>query len=131
VLERHDGLPAARPAGGERRVAPQTGSSRGCATPASSTRRPPAARWSSSGAPPFGSEVAPEVDGLLGGRRVVGLTLGDSETQSFIPALVGLVKEGRLPLHRLIGPSAFEDIDQAVRAMTSGKTVKPVLTFRP
>ena len=81
------------------------------------------------GAPPFGSEVALDVNGLLGGKQVVGLTLGDSETQTFIPALVKLVKEGRLPLDRLIGTYAFADIEQAVQDMTSGKTIKPVLTF--
>lgn len=81
------------------------------------------------GAPPFGSEVALDVNGLLGGKQVVGLTLGDSETQTFIPALVELVKAGRLPLDRLIGTYPFADIDQAVRDMTAGKTIKPVLTF--
>lgn len=81
------------------------------------------------GAPPFGSEVALDVNGLLGGKRIVGLTLGDSETQSFIPALVELVKAGRLPLDRLIRAYPFADIDQAVQDMVSGKTVKPVLTF--
>ncbi|KQX67575.1 NAD(P)-dependent alcohol dehydrogenase [Streptomyces sp. Root1310] len=81
------------------------------------------------GAPPFGSEVALDVNGLLGGKRVVGLTLGDSETQSFIPALVELVKEGRLPLDRLIGTYPFADIDRAVRDMTEGRTIKPVLLF--
>ncbi|MBE8476552.1 NAD(P)-dependent alcohol dehydrogenase [Streptomyces justiciae] len=81
------------------------------------------------GAPPFGTEVALDVNGLLGGKRVVGLTLGDAETQSFIPALVRLVKEGRLPLHRLISTYAFADIDQAVRDMGTGKAIKPVLTF--
>ncbi|MEV1064638.1 NAD(P)-dependent alcohol dehydrogenase [Streptomyces sp. NPDC050263] len=81
------------------------------------------------GAPAFGTEVALDVNGMLGGKQVVGLTLGDSETQSFIPALVELVKAGRLPLDRLIGTYAFEDIGQAVQDMTSGKTIKPVLTF--
>ncbi|MFC8427853.1 NAD(P)-dependent alcohol dehydrogenase [Streptomyces sp. NPDC057253] len=81
------------------------------------------------GAPPFGSEVALDVNGLLGGKQVVGLTLGDAETQSFIPALVRLVKEGRLPLHRLISTYPFADIDQAVRDMGAGKAIKPVLTF--
>ncbi|MCQ9130936.1 NAD(P)-dependent alcohol dehydrogenase [Streptomyces hilarionis] len=81
------------------------------------------------GAPPFGSEVALDVNGLLGGKRVVGLTLGDSETQTFIPALVEMVKDGRLPLDRLIGRYPFADIDQAVRDMTTGRTVKPVLVF--
>jgi aryl-alcohol dehydrogenase len=66
---------------------------------------------------------------LLGGKQVVGLTLGDAETQSFIPSLVQLVKEGRLPLHRLISTYPFADIDQAVRDMGAGKAIKPVLTF--
>ncbi|WP_405744738.1 NAD(P)-dependent alcohol dehydrogenase [Streptomyces canus] len=81
------------------------------------------------GAPPFGTEVSLDVNGLLGGKRVVGLTLGDAETQSFVPALVRLVKEGRLPLHRLISTYPFADIDQAVRDMGAGKAIKPVLTF--
>ncbi|MER5451763.1 NAD(P)-dependent alcohol dehydrogenase [Streptomyces sp. NPDC002766] len=81
------------------------------------------------GAPPFGTEVALDVNGLLGGKRVVGLTLGDAETQSFIPSLVRLVKDGRLPLHRLISTYPFADIDQAVRDMRAGKAIKPVLTF--
>ncbi|WP_369275151.1 NAD(P)-dependent alcohol dehydrogenase [Streptomyces sp. R11] len=81
------------------------------------------------GAPPFGTEVALDVNGLLGGKRIVGLTLGDAETRTFIPALVRLVKEGRLPLHRLISTYPFADIDQAVRDMGAGKAIKPVLTF--
>ncbi|WP_210587174.1 NAD(P)-dependent alcohol dehydrogenase [Streptomyces sp. GESEQ-35] len=81
------------------------------------------------GAPPFGAEVALDVNGLLGGKQVVGLTLGDAETQSFIPSLVRLVKEGRLPLHRLISTYPFAEIDQAVRDMRAGKAIKPVLTF--
>lgn len=81
------------------------------------------------GAPPFGSEVALDVNGLLPGRRIVGLTLGDSETQSFLPALVRLVKAGRLPLHRLITTYPFAEIDLAVRDMSAGRAIKPVLTF--
>ncbi|MDX3382582.1 NAD(P)-dependent alcohol dehydrogenase [Streptomyces niveiscabiei] len=81
------------------------------------------------GAPPFGTEVALDVNGLLTGKRVVGLTLGDSETQSLVPTLVGLVKSGRLPLAKLIGTYGFEDIGQAVKDMTEGRTVKPVLLF--
>ncbi|QNP74471.1 NAD(P)-dependent alcohol dehydrogenase [Streptomyces roseirectus] len=81
------------------------------------------------GAPPFGTEVALDVNGLLTGKRVVGLTLGDSETQSLIPTLVGLVRSGRLPLEKLIGTYGFTDIGQAVEDMTTGKTVKPVLVF--
>jgi len=81
------------------------------------------------GAPPFGAEVALDVNGMLAGKRVVGLTLGDSETRTFIPALVDLVRSGRLPVRRLIRHYPFEDIETAVADMASGKTIKPVLTF--
>ncbi|WNM33110.1 NAD(P)-dependent alcohol dehydrogenase [Streptomyces sp. Li-HN-5-11] len=81
------------------------------------------------GAPPFGTEVALDVNGLLGGKHITGITLGDAETQTFIPALVRLVKEGRLPLHRLVTTYPFTDIDQAARDMGAGKAIKPVLTF--
>lgn len=66
---------------------------------------------------------------MLGGKRVVGLTLGDNEIQTAIPVLVQLVKEGKLPLDRLISRYKFEDIDQAVADMSGGKSIKPVLTF--
>ncbi|MEV6380278.1 NAD(P)-dependent alcohol dehydrogenase [Streptomyces sp. NPDC051773] len=81
------------------------------------------------GAPPFGTEVSLDVNGMLGGKRVVGLTLGDNEIQTAIPVLVQLVKDGRLPLDRLISRYKFEDIGQAVADMSDGRSIKPVLTF--
>ncbi|MFF5362847.1 NAD(P)-dependent alcohol dehydrogenase [Streptomyces scabiei] len=81
------------------------------------------------GAPPFGTEVSLDVNGMLGGKRVVGLTLGDNEIQTAIPVLVQLVKEGKLPLDRLISRYRFEDIGQAVADMNGGLSIKPVLTF--
>ncbi len=81
------------------------------------------------GAPPFGTEVSLDVNGMLGGKRVVGLTLGDNEIQTAIPVLVQLVKGGKLPLDRLISRYKFEDIDQAVADMSDGRSIKPVLTF--
>jgi aryl-alcohol dehydrogenase len=81
------------------------------------------------GAPPFGTEVALDVNGMLGGKHVVGITLGDSEPQTFIPTLVELVRSGRLPVHKLIRHYAVEDIDTAAHDMATGKTITPVLTF--
>ncbi len=81
------------------------------------------------GAPPFGSEVALDVNAMIPGRKVVGLTLGDSETQSFIPALVDLVRTGRLPIDRLISQYKFEDVAQAVDDVAAGTAIKPVLLF--
>jgi aryl-alcohol dehydrogenase len=81
------------------------------------------------GAPPFGTELALDVNGMLPGRRVTGLTLGDAETRAAIPALVRLVRAGRLPVRKLISHYPFDDIDRAARDMAAGKAIKPVITF--
>ena len=81
------------------------------------------------GAPAFGSQVGVDVNFMIPGRRVVGLTLGDSQTETLIPALAGLVAAGRLPVDRLITHYKFDDINTAVADMTSGTTIKPVLQF--
>lgn len=81
------------------------------------------------GAPPFGTEVGVDVNAMLAGKRVTGLTLGDAETRTLIPALVRLVEDGRMPLGRLVRHYPFEEIQTAVADMVSGATVKPVLTF--
>jgi aryl-alcohol dehydrogenase len=81
------------------------------------------------GAPAFGTTVPIDVNFMIPGRRVVGLTLGDSETQSLIPVLVDLVASGRLPVDRLVKHYKFEEIGQAVADVVSGATIKPVLRF--
>ncbi len=81
------------------------------------------------GAPPFGTEVALDVNAMLAGKQVVGLTLGDSETQTLIPALVDLVRSGRMPIGRLVQEYPFADIQQAVVDVAAGTTIKPVLRF--
>ena len=81
------------------------------------------------GAPAFGTEVAVDVNHMLAGRTVTGLTLGDSETQTLIPVLVDLVTSGQLPIDRLIRHYAFKDIQQAVGDVVSGEAIKPVLRF--
>lgn len=81
------------------------------------------------GAPPFGTEVGIDVNAMLPGKRVTGLTLGDAETRTLIPALARLVADGRMPLDELVRRYPFEDIQTAVADMVSGATVKPVLTF--
>jgi aryl-alcohol dehydrogenase len=81
------------------------------------------------GAPAFGTEAGLDVNHLLGGRTVTGVTLGDSETRTLIPILVDLVASGRFPLGRLIRHYAFDDIQRAADDVVSGMTIKPVLRF--
>ncbi len=79
------------------------------------------------GAPAFGTQVPVDVNFMIPGRRVVGLTMGDAETQALIPALVELVTAGKMPIDRLITHYAFGEIQQAVEDVLSGATIKPVL----
>ena len=81
------------------------------------------------GAPPFGSTHALDVNFLLDGRRVVGVTEGDSQPEVFIPALVRLHELGKLPIERLIRTYPFENIEEAATDAHSGATIKPVLLF--
>jgi aryl-alcohol dehydrogenase len=79
------------------------------------------------GAPAFGTQVPVDVNFMLSGRRVVGLTMGDAETQSLIPVLVDLVTAGRMPIDRLITHYEFGEIQRAVDDAVAGVTIKPVL----
>jgi aryl-alcohol dehydrogenase len=81
------------------------------------------------GAPAFGTEVGVDVNHMLPGRTVTGVTLGDSETRSLIPTLVDLVTAGRFPIDRMVRHYAFEDIQQAANDVHTGTTIKPVLRF--
>lgn len=81
------------------------------------------------GAPHAGSTAAFDVNALLPGRRIVGVTLGDSEPESFVPHLIALHRAGRFPLDRLIRRYPFADIETAARDAASGETIKPVLVF--
>jgi aryl-alcohol dehydrogenase len=81
------------------------------------------------GAPPFGSEVAVDVTGLLTGKRIIGVTIGDAEPETMIPQLVELAKRGRLPMEKLVTHYSVTDFNAAVEDMHSGKTIKPVIRF--
>jgi aryl-alcohol dehydrogenase len=81
------------------------------------------------GAPSMGSTTPVDVNFMLNGRRVVGITEGDSRPDEFIPALVRLYEMGRLPLDRLITHYPFEELERAAADAHAGATIKPVLLF--
>jgi aryl-alcohol dehydrogenase len=66
---------------------------------------------------------------MSGGKTVRGVIEGDAAPQAFIPRLVELHRQGRLPLEKLICRYEFDEIDAAFADAASGKTVKPVLEF--
>jgi aryl-alcohol dehydrogenase len=81
------------------------------------------------GAPPFGTTVPVDVNAMLPGRTLVGVTIGDAQTQSLIPAMVRLHAQGRLPVEKLITSYPFDQIQQAADDIHAGRVIKPVLHF--
>ncbi len=76
------------------------------------------------------SEVTLDIRDLIrGGKSVRGVMEGDADPQRFLPELVELLRQGRLPIDRLVRTYPFADINEAVADARSGATIKPVLTF--
>jgi aryl-alcohol dehydrogenase len=84
------------------------------------------------GAPELGSTIPVDVTNLLGrGIRLVGTNQGDSDPRVFLPRLIALYREGRLPVDRLIRRFPFEKINDAAAAALDGSVIKPVLVMAP
>ncbi|SES46735.1 aryl-alcohol dehydrogenase [Streptomyces sp. yr375] len=81
------------------------------------------------GVPTPGTEVKLDMFGLLLGRRVVGIVEGEGVPQSFVPALIRLYRQGRLPFDQLITRYPLERINEAIDDMKAGRVTKPVLTL--
>jgi aryl-alcohol dehydrogenase len=79
------------------------------------------------GVVPPGTEVALNMDLIMNGRTVKGILGGDAIPDLFIPRLIELYSQGRLPFDRLITFYPFDDINQAVEDMEEGRVIKPVL----
>ncbi|MBT8227377.1 MAG: NAD(P)-dependent alcohol dehydrogenase [Dactylosporangium sp.] len=83
------------------------------------------------GAPPFGATIPTDVNGMLPGRSVVGVTEGDADPHVLVPVLARLYHQGRFPVDRLVRTYDFADIQSAAQDLHSGHTIKPVLLFDP
>jgi aryl-alcohol dehydrogenase len=84
------------------------------------------------GAPPLGSTLAVDVPNLLGrGIHLVGTNQGGANPKTFIPRLVDLHRQGRLPFDKLIREYPMSAINDAAADAVAGKSIKPVLLLRP
>lgn len=82
------------------------------------------------GGAPAGTRASLDMNTLLNGRSVRGVIQGDSDPRTFLPRLIELHESGRLPLEHLITHYRFRDIEDAVRDMADGTTIKPVLLMQ-
>ena len=81
------------------------------------------------GAPRAGSRASFDVNAHIPGRQIIGVTLGDSEPERFIPELIAMHRAGRFPFDKFERRYAFEDINLAATDAASGVTIKPVLVM--
>ncbi|GAA3668915.1 NAD(P)-dependent alcohol dehydrogenase [Microbacterium marinilacus] len=81
------------------------------------------------GAPPPGTEIPVDIQGVLVGKSLVGVTMGAADPRELIPELVRLHADGELPLERLVGHYPLDRIEDAVADMHGGRRVKPVIVF--
>lgn len=61
------------------------------------------------------------------GRKVTGVMEGDAVAGLFIPILIDLYKQGRLPFDKLVKRYPLSEINQAMEDMHTGVTIKPIL----
>jgi aryl-alcohol dehydrogenase len=71
----------------------------------------------------------PVVPTITYGHGVKGIIEGDSEPAEFLPELVRLHTEGRLPVEKMIKTYPFERINDAIADSHSGQCIKPVLVL--
>jgi aryl-alcohol dehydrogenase len=58
-----------------------------------------------------------------------GLSEGDSNPPDFIPFLIKLHGDGHFPVDKISKTFAYDKLDDAVHAMHTGETIKPIIVF--
>jgi aryl-alcohol dehydrogenase len=81
------------------------------------------------GVAPVGAYVSVGGNFLLPGRRLVGVTEGDSTPRTFIPTLIKLMESGKFAIEKLVRSYSFADIESAAADAAAGSAIKPVLSF--
>lgn len=81
------------------------------------------------GVPPRADDALPLnlAAAITFGQRVMGIMVGDSDPQTFIPELIAHHRAGRFPFDRLITTYPLTDINEAIAAQARGDGVKIVL----
>lgn len=64
---------------------------------------------------------------LVAGRKIMGISEGDSTPSKFIPELVDLFMDGKFPFDQLVKFYDASEINDAVADTLSGKAVKPII----
>ncbi|MCD8362470.1 MAG: NAD(P)-dependent alcohol dehydrogenase [Lachnospiraceae bacterium] len=64
---------------------------------------------------------------MLGGKSLIGVSMGHSNPKIFIPQLIAYQKQGRFPVEKLMKFYDFDQINEAFADSNSGKVIKAIL----
>jgi len=76
-----------------------------------------------------GVKLQVEMNTLINGKTLTGVTLGDAQPTELIEELIGHISSGSFPISSMQKRYPFDAIRQAEQDMLAGTTVKPVLVF--
>jgi aryl-alcohol dehydrogenase len=79
------------------------------------------------GGAPAGAEFSLDHMTTLWGKSVRGILGGEGRSDTLIPALIELNRQGRFPYDRLLTTFPLEEVNDALEASYCGDVVKPVL----
>ncbi|EAW16936.1 NAD(P)-dependent alcohol dehydrogenase [Aspergillus fischeri NRRL 181] len=80
-------------------------------------------------APETGTLTIPIHEFMVAGKQYMGVVEGDVNPKEYVPKMVKWVREGSLPLQKIVKFYKAEDFEQAIRDMQSGETIKPVIVW--
>lgn len=81
------------------------------------------------GAAASGTEIPVDIQSMLTGKVLRGVTMGDANPHELIPRLVTLHAEKKLPLEKLQRRYSLDELNTAAQDICSGATIKPVIVF--
>jgi aryl-alcohol dehydrogenase len=71
----------------------------------------------------------PIIPAITYGYTIKGIIEGDSDPDEFLPQLIALHTEGKLPIERFSRVYSFDQINEAIADTHAGKCVKAILTL--
>ncbi|KAF7155847.1 hypothetical protein CNMCM5623_008727 [Aspergillus felis] len=80
-------------------------------------------------APETGTLTLPIHEFMVAGKQYMGVVEGDVNPKEYVPKMVKWVRDGSLPLQKIVKFYKAEDFEQAIRDMQSGETIKPVILW--
>ncbi|CRG89991.1 hypothetical protein PISL3812_07031 [Talaromyces islandicus] len=82
------------------------------------------------GAAPMDANLKiPIFEFMSDGKQYMGVVEGDVDPRRYIPKMIEWVRDGRLPLQKIVRFYDAEDYETAINDMKSGKVIKPIIRW--